>query len=226
VSFLNGFKIDLPTVAKTVRSLSPALISVDVTQAFCHIPMDLRDADLVVSSTHKWLLASHGGGVVAVPAKSSNAFTVPAGGWFNLEEPFAPERFEQPARPKTGAAGFTVGMPNYPAVYAIAAAAEYILETGVDQIDKHVRPLTEFVLAELKNLPQLRLLTPVHDASALAGIIAFQHPHAEALHRHLRAADVHVMHNAGRLRASIHGYNTMADVEAFIRALHAGLKHV
>ena len=81
--------------------------------------------DLIVSSTHKWILASHGGGLVGVPTTRAAEWTVPAGGWFNLDDPFGPNRFEQ-AVSKPGAASFMVGMPNYPAIYAIRAALAYI----------------------------------------------------------------------------------------------------
>ena len=63
---------------------------------------------------------------------------VPAGGWFNLQDPFGPGRFER-AMSRPGAAGFTVGMPNFPAVYAIRAALEYITGVGVEAIDQAAR---------------------------------------------------------------------------------------
>ena len=78
--------------------------------------------------------------------------------WFNLEDAFGPNRFEK-AFTKPGAARFTVGMPNYPAVYAIRAGLEYIKGVSVERIDAHARPLVLHCLAELKKLP-LELLTP------------------------------------------------------------------
>src|SRR5262249_53362834 len=56
VSFYNGFRILLPEVVAAVRRHSPALLAVDVTQALGRIPLDLAGVDLVVSSTHKWIL--------------------------------------------------------------------------------------------------------------------------------------------------------------------------
>lgn len=125
VSFLNGAMIALGEITRTVRRHSPGLIAVDVTQALGRVPLQLADVDLVVSSTHKWILASHGGGLVGVPARTADRWCVPAGGWFHLHDPFGPGRWEQ-ARSKPGAAGFGVGMPNYPAIYAIRAALEYL----------------------------------------------------------------------------------------------------
>ena len=110
-------------------------------------------------------------------------------------------------------------MPNYPAVYAIRAALEYIRGVGVEAIDRHARPLVLACLEELKQLP-VELLTPA-EPDHLAGILAFRHPQAEEIHRYLHERNIHVMSHAGRLRVAIHGYNTAADVERFVRELRA-----
>ena len=222
VSFFNGYRIPLEETAEVVRKHSPALLAVDVTQALGRVTMDLRSADLVVSSTHKWLLASHGGGLVGVPKARTAQWTVPAGGWFNLENAFADSRFEHVVT-KTGAASFGTGMPNYPAVYAIAAAAAYINAIGVTAIERQANPLVGECLQGLKELP-VELLTPDQPA-ALAGIIAFRHPRADELQRRLHERRIHLMCNAGRLRISLHGYNTPADVDCLLKALREELSH-
>jgi len=220
VSFYNGFRINLPQVVAAVRKHSPALLAVDVTQALGRIPLDLSGADLIVSSTHKWILASHGGGLVGVPKERTAEWTAPAGGWFNLEDAFGPNRFEK-AVSKPGAASFTVGMPNYPAVYAIRAGLEYIRNVDVTHIDAAARPLVLHCLSEVQKLP-VEMLTPV-EPDHVAGIFAFRHPKAEELHAKLHAANVHVMSHAGRLRIAIHGYNTADDVERFLKELKSAL---
>lgn len=221
VSFFNGFRLVLPAVAEAVRRHSPALLAVDVTQALGRIPLSLDTADLIISSTHKWILASHGGGLVGVPSHRTAQWTVPAGGWFHLHDAFGPERFEK-AVSQPGAASFTVGMPNFPAVYAIRAGLGYIKQVGVEAIDQAARPLVEQCLEGLRALP-IELLTPA-EPDHLAGILAFRHPAAETLHRQLHAANVHVMSHAGRIRVAIHGYNTSADVERFLAMIHHALK--
>lgn len=225
VSFFNGFKVSLPPVVEAIRRHSNALLAVDVTQALGRVPLDLTGVDLIVSSTHKWILASHGGGLVGVPATRALEWTVPAGGWFNLQDPFGSERFEV-AIPKAGAASFSVGMPNYPAVYAIRAGLEYILQVGVENIYAATQPLVQTCLDDLRQLP-VEMLTPA-DANArdLAGIIAFRHPSMEAIQHHLHSHNIHVMAQAGRMRVAIHGYNTTADIERFLSALKGALHHV
>ncbi len=223
VSFFNGFMVNLPEVIAAVRKNSPALIAVDVTQALGRIPLDLGGVDLIVSSTHKWILSTHGGGLVGVPQSRANEWTVPAGGWFHLEDAFGPNRFER-ANSKPGAAGFTVGMPNYPAVYATRAALDYIKSVDVKCIDRDARPLVLACLDELKKLP-VELLTPA-EPEHIAGILAFRHPAADRINEHLHSRKVHVMSHAGRLRVAIHGYNTAHDVDRFLTALREALRVV
>ena len=221
VSFFNGYRISLPEVADAVRSHSSALLAVDVTQALGRIPLDLRSADLIISSTHKWILASHGGGLVGVPAHRADAWTVPAGGWFNLADAFGPARFEE-AISKSGAASFTVGMPNFPAVYAIRAALDYICGVGVANIAATADPLVDACLSGLASLP-VELITPRRQGH-VAGIMAFRHARAEQIHQQLLSAGIHTMHHAGRIRIALHAYNSMSDVDRLLselsRALH------
>ena len=222
VSFFNGFKIPLPETLKAVRQRSPALVAVDVTQALGRIPLDLSDVDLIISSTHKWILATHGGGLVGVPDARKTQWTVPAGGWFNLKDPFREERFDQ-AESQPGAPSFTVGMPNYAAVYAINGALDYIHSVGVSAIDAYASALVRVCLEGLKKLP-VEILTP-DEPEAIAGILAFRHPDADRIHRVLHAKKIHIMSHAGRLRIAIHGYNTHEDIERLLDSLREAMNH-
>jgi selenocysteine lyase/cysteine desulfurase len=220
VSFFNGFMVPLDEMIEAVHQHSDALVVVDVTQALGRIPLDLSQVDLVISSTHKWILSSHGGGLVGIPSRSADRWKVSAGGWFNLEDAFGSERFEQVVV-KPGAAGFTVGMPNFPAIYAIRAGLAYIKDVGVEAICEATRPLVEACLEGLAGLP-VELISP-RDPSRLAGILAFRHPDAEIVHKKLLDKNIHVMAHAGRLRVAIHGYNTMEDIERLLGTLREAL---
>lgn len=223
VSFFNGCKVPLPPIVDSIRRHSAALLALDVTQAAGRVPLDLTGVDLIISSTHKWLLGSHGCGLVGVPRERADMLTVPAGGWFNLANAFDADRFERTVT-KPGSASFSVGMPNYPAVYAVRAALDYINGVTPAAIDAQARPLVEACHAELRKLP-VEVLTP-DDPGVLAGILAFRHPKAEQLHHRLHDRGIHIMSHAGRLRVAIHGYNTAQDIETFISTLKDGLTHV
>ncbi|MCX5662686.1 MAG: aminotransferase class V-fold PLP-dependent enzyme [Planctomycetota bacterium] len=227
VSFLNGYMLPLREVVDAVRSRSSALIALDVTQALGRVPLDLAGVDFIVSSTHKWILGSHGGGLVGIPAARAGELTARAGGWFNRRDAFAADRFERPAELLPGAGSFAVGMPNYAAVYAVRAALDYIHGlgggAGVAAIHAHAQPLTFTCLAELRKLP-VDLMTPA-EPDRLAGIIAFRHPKAAEIHRRLHERGIHIMSQAGRLRVAIHGYNTAGDIDRFLRELKEALTH-
>ena len=223
VSFYNGYMVPLPALRDAVRRHSAALLAVDVTQALGRVPLELGDVDLVVSSTHKWILGSHGGGLVGVPEARAREWTVPAGGWFNLQDPFGEDRFERVAS-KPGAGSFAVGMPSYGPVYAANAALDYIQSVGVPAIEAHARPLVRACLEGLRELP-VELLTP-DEPEAIAGILAFRHPMADRIQHELHDRNVHIMSTAGRMRVAIHGYNTVQDVDIFLHSLREALSRV
>ena len=125
-------------------------------------------------------------------------------------------RFQE-AVSKPGAASFTVGMPNYPAVYAIRAGLDYISETGVSNIATVADPLVEMCLNGLSKLP-VELITP-NQKENVAGILAFRHANAQQIHQHLLSKGIHTMHQAGRIRIALHGYNTVSDVELLLKEL-------
>ncbi|MFV0337872.1 MAG: aminotransferase class V-fold PLP-dependent enzyme [Chthoniobacterales bacterium] len=104
----------LPFVEQVRRLAPKAVIAVDLTQALGRCVLDgvAKDADIVISSTHKWLLGTHGGCVVGVPERSAKKLTTTAGGWYHLQNAFDADRFER-AEPKIGAASYSVGMPSF-----------------------------------------------------------------------------------------------------------------
>lgn len=220
VSFYNGFYLDLDEVSRIVRSRSNAILGVDATQALARHPLNLKNVDLVVISTHKWMLGPHGGGLVAINPERADELTAPAGGWFNLDNAFDDSRFTQ-LQVKRGAASYMVGMPNYAAIYAINAALGYIDSIGVEAIEKRANSLAERCRNGIGELP-VNLMGPVK-AAKISGIISFTHPDYERINNFLHNENIHVMSHAGRMRVSIHGYNDENDVDHFLATLKKAL---
>lgn len=214
VSFYNGHRIDWPSFRDTVRRLAPnAIIAVDITQALGRVGLDCDGADILISSTHKWTLGIHGGCIIGIPEAGSSRLTTHAGGWFHLQNAFEPDRFER-AVTKSGAASYSVGMPNFVALYALNASLRYLERVGVANIASHADPLMAEVEAGLRELG----VKPMCRWNG-SGILAFQHPRSAELHAALERENIHVMHSAGRIRIAVHGYNTQADIHHFLRVL-------
>lgn len=211
ISFYNGHRVNLPDVVAAVRNLAPqAVIALDVTQALGRVPVDASQVDVVFSSTHKWTLAVHGGCVVGVRAASAQRLTTHAGGWLHIENAFAPDRFQR-VRLKPGAESFSVGMPNFSTIYALNASLRYLSEIGLEAIGKNADPLVAQADSELRRLGFSPMCS--YNPDLPTGIVAFQDQRSDAIQAALQAANVHVMHQAGRIRIALHGYNCPDDVQ-------------
>ena len=217
VSFYNGHRIDWKPLHEAVRRLAPnALISVDITQAFGRVALNCEGADILISSTHKWTLGVHGGCIIGIPKRNAERLTTHAGGWYHLSNAFDADRFER-AVTKTGALSFSVGMPSFAALYALNAALRYVDGVGVEVISSHADPLVRELRDGLVALG-FQPMAPLHDSRPV-GIVAFMHERSTQIHAALEKAEVHVMHNAGRIRLAVHGYNTREDVQRALACL-------
>jgi len=219
VSFYNGYRIAWAPVVAAVRERAPqAVLSVDVTQALGRCVFACRDADFLFSSTHKWTLGVHGGCIVGIPKRGADRLTARAGGWYNIANAFDPDRFEQ-AVVKKGAASYSVGMPSFGPIYALNASLRYLESIGIEKIAAHADKLVESLHRGLVELG----LAPMAPLSG-SGIVAFRHPQSADIHAALEKANIHAMHQVGRIRLSAHGYNTERDVEQFLAVLKKTLK--
>ncbi len=218
VSFYNGYRIPWHHVVDKIRRMAPqAIVAVDVTQALGRVVLDCSDADIIISSTHKWTLGLHGGCIVGIPERNAERLTTRAGGWFHLENAFGEDRLDR-AVVKKGAASFSVGMPSFGPIYALNASLRYLEQVGIEAIGQHADPLVAKADAGLRALG-LTPMIKIDQVKNPTGIIAFKHPEVARFHAALEAAEVHVMHHAGRIRVAVHGYNTEEDVERLLAVL-------
>ncbi|MGV3660609.1 MAG: aminotransferase class V-fold PLP-dependent enzyme [Prosthecobacter sp.] len=221
VSFYNGHRIPFAGFQKMVRQLAPkAVIAVDVTQALGRVQLDCQSADIIISSTHKWTLGIHGGGIIGVPEKSAARLTTHAGGWNHIANAFDADRFER-ASVKPGAMSFSVGMPSFAALYALNASLRYLDGIGISNIAAHADPLVARVQEGLRELG----ITPLcaEQPECPSGIVSFRHEKSAQINEALLAENIHIMHQAGRMRVAVHGYNTAEDIEKLLATLRGAL---
>jgi cysteine desulfurase / selenocysteine lyase len=193
-----------------------AVVVLDATQALGRCPASLSGVDYLVSSSFKWLLGPHGLALVYISPDFRERFSPAIVGWYSVENAFAEDRFERYVL-KGGAACLAVGMPNFPSLYALRHSLRFLLECGVDNIFQELREPVQQLRRGLSDLG-LDLLTP-SDAELASGIVSFAHPQAEEIGSALQKSGVIVWAGDSRVRASLHLYNNMEDVDRYLHVL-------
>jgi cysteine desulfurase/selenocysteine lyase len=130
-------------------------------------------------------------------------------------------------------ARFEAGTPDIGSVVAFRAAIEYLEAVGLAAIAAHEHALLEEATARICEVPGVRVIgTAPHKAGVLSFTMDAAHPHdiATVLDQHgiaIRAGHhcaqplMHRFRVPATARASFYLYNTRADVDALVAALHA-----
>jgi len=204
-----------------------ALCLVDAAQSVAHMPLDAQaiDCDFLAFSGHK---AYGPTGIGVLYAKRALLEATPpyhvGGGMVQIVRWDRLVWAEPPAK-------FEAGTPPIAEAIGLHAALDFIDAIGRDAIERYEHELTEYALARLQEVPDLRLHGPIPDR---AGIFAFSlgeiHPHdiATVLDTHDIAirAGLHCAHPLGErlggatARASLAIYNDTQHIDALIDALH------
>jgi cysteine desulfurase/selenocysteine lyase len=131
---------------------------------------------------------------------------------------------------------FEAGTPPIAEAVGLGAAVDYLAGLGMQRVREHERELTDYLLGRLAEVPGLRIAGPPR-AAQRGGLASFtiegMHPHdiAELADRagvciraghHCAQPLMRCLGVAATARASVGVYNTAADVDALIDALHAG----
>lgn len=206
-----------------------ALMVVDGAQSVPHLPVNVAalGADFVAFSGHK-MLGPTGVGVLWGRYEVLESMQPFLGGGDMIREVYI-ERSTYAKPP----ARFEAGTPAIAEAVALGAAAEYLMQVGMQQVWQHDRALVDYCLQRLDaELPEVRTYGPRgHDRG---GVVAFSlggiHAHdvACALDQHgiaVRAGHhcAQPLHRkmglASTARASFYLYSTFDEVDRFIAAL-------
>lgn len=215
VSYKNGFRFNVGEIAEMAHRIG-AYVIVDATQALGRVPVSARDVDFMISSTFKWLCSSHGLGITYCNPDLLKNLKPDRVGWWSVTSEFEAGSLESYTL-KSGAVRMEVGQPNFPALYALHTALNYLMKIGVDTIQEQLEPAAMHLCEGLKKLG-LRVITPL-EKDGHAGIFAFAHQKSDEIVSELEGQNIHVWSRHGRVRISIHLYNDMEDIEVLLRAL-------
>jgi len=216
VSYKSGTQMPFLRELSAEAHRAGALFVVDATQALGRVPVHVEGVDFLVASSYKWLLATHGLGVVYCAPALRELLQTATAGWYSAKTVFHPERFSV-YTPKASAGSLQAGMPNFPAIYALNASVRFLLDIGVERLDAQLKPLVERLRAGLAAQGR-ELLTPA-GAEYASGIVSFADAAPEELMARLGRSGVVVWGGDGRVRASVHLYNDDGDVDRYLNAL-------
>jgi len=187
------------------------LVLVDAVQSPGQVPVDVREwgADFVAAAGHKWLLGPWGAGFLYVDREVADGLTPGVAGYRSVADPGA-ATLELAA----GAPRLEVGTTS-PAPYrGLIAAIDTVEALGYDTITGRIERLTDRLKTGLGD----RLLSP---RAYESGLVTFTADDPEALVERLADAGIHIrsLPYPEAVRASVHVFNTAADVDALLDAL-------
>lgn len=210
-----------------------ALVVLDACQSAPHLPLDVKalDVDFAVFSGHK-MLAPTGIGVLygkqeildILPPFLTGGSMITTVTMERAEYLPAPQRFE-------------AGTQRISQAVALAAAANYLTETGLERVHRWESELGQRMVSGLESIPGIRVLGPAAGLERI-GLAAFAvdgvHAHDVGQFLDSQGIAVRVGHHCAQplhrrlgltatTRASAYLYNTTDDVDAFLESV-AGVR--
>lgn len=234
VSNVTGVINDIKKICKIGHEYN-ALILVDGAQSVPHMKVDVEDLgiDFLAFSGHKMLGPTGIGSLFCKKKHYENMIPFQGGGEmiknvnYNLLNNKTEIIWNAPPWK------FEAGTPNIAGSIALAEAAKYLSNIGMDKVCYHEKQLTEYAFKRLKECKKTTIYGP-KDISKKCGIIAFN---VQGLSSHdiaLFADNYGIMIRSGyhcaeplhqvfklksSARASFYIYNTIEEIDRFIEVL-------
>jgi cysteine desulfurase/selenocysteine lyase len=206
-----------------------ALVLLDGAQSVPHGPMSIRacPVDFAVFSSHK-IYGPSGVGILYGRRDLLDAMDPLLMGGHMIDQVYL-DRSVWAAPP----AKFEAGTPPIAQAIALGAALDYVQSVGLEAIARHERQLLESAHRQLSEIPGLHIYgpDPAHKGAIVSFTLAGAHP--EDLAQLLDRRGVYVRHGhhctmplhdwlgvAATVRASFAMYNTQAEIDALVAAIH------
>jgi len=222
VGYASGFRIDIDSLVRQAHDRG-VLVFLDAIQGLGMYPLDLAETrvDFLAADGHKWLLGPEGAGVTFIRSEHLNTLRCGNVGWGSVKNAF---NYANPTLElKSNAVRFESGSTNMIGAAALNASVEMFLKVrqahGTDAIANRVAELVGFLdqaLREMGALPRLPDLPQNR-----SGILTFELPEVDPNEIRRRALEQEVVVSCrdGGVRASIHAYNDVSDLERLINVV-------
>jgi selenocysteine lyase/cysteine desulfurase len=216
--YQTGSLVPLKALAALARSKG-IVTAIDGAHPIGMMTMDMHDLgiDYYASSSHKWLCAPTGSGILYLRRESQDRLwpTVVSSGWDD---------------PKRGAARFDrLSQRAHPIVLALGAAIDFQQAIGRERVEARVRALQAHARRRLGGLPGIRFHTSASTELSSA-LLAFTLPALEnadivlTLKRRHRVWTRTMEYDLNAVRIATHIYNHEAQIDQLVAGLEDILK--
>jgi cysteine desulfurase / selenocysteine lyase len=215
-NYTTGFRPPLTHVSRFVREHG-AFLYLDGTQSIGALQFDTVDIkpDLLAVNGYKWLLSPNGSGFMYVSPRLRAMLPPNIVGWRSDEGWREVNSLHHGApRFKSSAEKYEGGMLDFPALYAMGASVEMMLELGPENIERRVLELAAKVRAVL----EMAGGKVQHENTAILAA-QFEDRDPAVLAARLKEQRILVSARHGNLRVSVHFYNDESDIAALAAAL-------
>ena len=218
VCYKNGFRTDVPAVARTARERG-AYILLDDYQFSGSGRTSVRElgVDFMVTGGLKYLLGPSGVAFLYVRRDLIERLEPTITGWFGRVNPFEfrADRLDWPP----SARRFECGTPPVPNACGALAGIGLLRRVGLEVVERHVAALAGLAVDRAREAGYA-LLTSA-DPGSRGPLVVIRSRDAQALVARLQQKGVITSARDGGLRLSFHAYNTPEDVERAFAALAA-----
>lgn len=210
VQFLTGFTLDLAELGNYCREKDIVLL-VDATQSMgaVDINFDLLQADVLISSSYKWLNGGHGSAVLCAKDSFIQRFPPRFAGFGSMNHTAEGWSYEP------GVSSYEPGHLNVLGLLQLERAVEQRLLDGVPAVEKHNKALLRQLAHGLEGTPFK--IRGGAGAGNLSTMLCFEA--GKTVHDRLTKQSFSTTWRKGLIRVSPHFYNTEEEIKALVGAL-------
>lgn len=223
VSYYNGFKQDLNSIANIVHEKG-SLLLVDAYQSAGSVPIDVKatDIDILVAGAQKYLLGVPGIAFVYMKKNLANQLEPRVTGWFGQENPFA---FQiKNLNFADGVRRFETGTPPVVNAYAANAAIKVLHDAGLENVYSYLEELSRYTV-DYGQEKGLQIASPVAVAKKNP-TTAFKVGDGTYIESQLKQSGIIVSARHDVIRIAPHLYNTKDDIKMAVDLLQKKLNNL
>ena len=218
VSFFNGLKYDLGAVGRLAKEFGAYLV-VDAIQSVGAMRWDVRQGpvDALSCGGFKWLLGPIGTGFFFCRRELIQRYEPAKVGWHSHKKPFS-SHLRAEYEPAPNANRFMPGGINLAGLCGMAAGIKYLLDIGIEKIEKRNMSLADRVVEGISQIG-LPFLSPLR-REARSHIVNFIPTNCEATLQQLAQAGITLLQRAEGVRVAPNFYNEEWEIDRLIEIVH------